>query len=66
MKHKIGDKVRVKSLDWYNANKNHNGYITGLGDVFVEEMSKFCGKLVTISAITKHGYFISEDKVKYN
>jgi hypothetical protein len=66
MKHKIGDKVRVKSLDWYNANKNHNGYITGLGETFGDTMSKFCGKLVTINSVTKFGYFINEDEYKYN
>lgn len=67
MKHKIGDVVRVKSLNWYNANKNHNGNVTGLGETFINTMSKLCGKLVTISAITKYSYYhISEDKYKYN
>lgn len=66
MKHKVGDKVRVKSLDWYNTNKNHNGYITGLDETFVDEMSKFCGKLVTINSVTKYFYHINEDEYKYN
>lgn len=61
MKHKVGDKVRVKSLDWYNANKNQTGQVQCLGDIFLEEMSKLCGKLVTIHSITKHGYYINED-----
>ena len=65
MKYTIGDKVRVKSLDWYNANKNEFGYIKFLGDSFVDEMSKLCGKLVTINSVTKHGYHISEDEYKY-
>lgn len=64
MKHKVGDKVRVKSLDWYNANKNQIGQIQCLSNVFVEGMSKLCGKLVTINSITKHGYYI--DEYKYN
>lgn len=61
MRHKVGDKVRVKSLDWYNANKNQTGQIQCIGDIFLEEMSKLCGKLVTIHSITKHGYYINED-----
>ena len=61
MKYKIGDKVRVKSLDWYNENKNQTGQVQCLGEIFLEEMSKFCGKLVTIHSIAKHGYHINED-----
>ena len=66
MKHKVGDKVRVKSLYWYNANKNKCEYVQCLGDSFTKEMSKLCGKLVTIISITKLGYFVSEDENKYN
>lgn len=65
MKYKVGDKVRVKSLDWYNENKNQTGQITCLDDIFVDEMSKLCGKLVTINSFTKHGYHINEDEYKY-
>ena len=65
MKHKVGDRVRVKSLDCYNANKKC-GYVKCIGESFVNEMSKLCGKLVTIDSITKYGYRINEDKYKYN
>ena len=66
MRHKVGDKVRVKSLDWYNANKNQSGYLTGLDETFVDEMSKLCGKLVTIDSVAKYCYHINEDEYKYN
>lgn len=29
MQYKKGDRVQVKSLDWYNANKNSKNTITG-------------------------------------
>lgn len=61
MKYKVGDKVKVKSLDWYNENKNQTGQVQCLDEIFLEEMSKLCGRLVTIHSIAKHGYYINED-----
>lgn len=43
-KYKLGDKVRVKSLEWYNLNKNKNGEIVKDYITFLEGMSKYCGK----------------------
>lgn len=43
MKYKIGDKVRIKSLDWYNENKDQHGRVACGYHLFTEEMSKFCG-----------------------
>lgn len=52
MKYNIGDKVRVKSLEWYNENKNENGIIDCNESVFfAPNMSKFCGSIVTIKNI---------------
>jgi hypothetical protein len=65
-KYKIGDRVRVKSLEWYNANKdteNGNMIIFGKFHIFDEYMSEFCGKVVTIEYCdTLHNlYQIKED-----
>lgn len=35
MKFKVGDIVKVKSLDWYNSNKTENGSVT------VEDMNPY-------------------------
>ena len=49
MKYKIGDKVRIKSADWYIDNKNNYGNIEFAdGYVFTLSMSKYCGKILTI------------------
>ena len=45
----LGQKVTIKSLDWYNANKSkYSGFIKLTTEVFVEDMSKYCGKTATI------------------
>jgi hypothetical protein len=44
MKYKAGDKVRVKSLGWYNANKDANGHVTTLDPDFRAEMRYLCGQ----------------------
>ena len=65
MKYKPGDRVRVKSLDWYNTNKNSEGTIIFNGfRIFDEDMSKFCGKVVTIESYNSRWYYydIKEDE----
>lgn len=69
MRYKKGDKVKIKSLDWYNANKNSEGAII-FNDfrIFDESMSEFCGKVVTIDTYNprRDYYDIKEDgKVNY-
>lgn len=64
MRYRKGDRVRVKSLEWYNANKNSYGTIIFNGfRIFNEDMSKFCGKVVTIEYYnsTCNYYDIEED-----
>ena len=59
MKYKIGDKVKVKSLDWYNQNKDEFGEVKCGGYVFPYPMTKHCGKTVTIRCInTKDCYYV--------
>lgn len=64
MRYKKGDRVRVRSLEWYNANKNSEGAII-FHDfrIFDESMSEFCGKVVTIDAYNQRGnyYDIKDD-----
>ena len=52
MKYKVGDKVRVKSLEWYNKNKNEYGDIRCSDGVFFRSnMSEFCGSILIIKNI---------------
>ena len=44
----LGQKVTIKSLDWYNSNKDKNGAVKLTAETFVEEMAKYCGKTTTI------------------
>ena len=66
--YKVGDHVRVKSKEWYLANRN-NGISKWVvfkdGSVFGLAKAKFCGNLVTIESITDDGeYTVVEDDTK--
>lgn len=62
MKYKVGDKVKIKSLEWYNQNKDAFGFIFCNHICFDEKMTEFCGKTVTIAAQrNENHYFIMED-----
>ena len=69
MKYKVGDRVRIKSLDWYNENKNHCGEIPLFkpSGLFVPDMSRYCNNIMTIKDIC-YGtcYRMKEDFWHYN
>jgi hypothetical protein len=66
MKYKPGDKVRIKSLDWYNENKDETGRVMFDYIGFCKEMTKYCGVVLTIMTIgnqdigSKQKYFMHE------
>ena len=55
--YKVGDKVLIKSLDWYNANKDEDGYV---GD-FCPRMAQYCYNVMTISKLVGGYYEMEED-----
>lgn len=69
MRYRKGDKVKIKSREWYNANKNSEGAVIFHNmRIFDEDMSRFCGRVVTIADYVSRGdyYDIEEDgKVNY-
>lgn len=65
LKFKVGDKVKVKSLEWYNDN-NVNGVVScnGFYDFpvgFVKGMSHFCGEVLEITEICGNHYRVEEN-----
>ena len=79
MKYNIGDKVRVKSLEWYKKTLRKPsklswidksiGFFEGIRcgyRVFTDAMSKkFCGKVMTIQEVCTTFYLMEEDKIGY-
>ena len=70
MKYKVGDKVLIKSLDWYNENNDGIGILSYKisGVPFASDMAKYCGGIVTINRAYADGngrlgdrYYIKED-----
>ena len=65
MNYKVGDKVKIKSLDWYNENKSSDDEIRCHPCWFGKEHSKWCGKVMTISDVRADHYTMIEDLVEY-
>lgn len=61
MKYKVGDKVRIKSLDWYNQNKNSDGSISCGVERFIKNMIIFCGCDQVICEVQNDRYIIDDD-----
>lgn len=57
MKYKVGDKVRIKSIVWYNENKNEYGEVfDNKWILFNEEMSLYCGKALVVESVGSDTY----------
>lgn len=61
MIYEIGDKVYVKSIDWYNANKDIYGNVNVSKSFFIPSMKKYCGKMLTITEVLDSHYKVAED-----
>lgn len=61
-KFKEGDVVQIKSLDWYNKNKDENGNIsiTGYSCLFTKVLSKFCGKCFVIDRVEGTNIYLND------
>ena len=64
MKHKIGDIVQIKSLDWYNNNKDKGGIVV-CKIWFTTYMCEFCGMNAKITGVQGNSYKIDIDKEHY-
>lgn len=53
MKYKVGDRVKVKNLDWYNTYKDRHGIVNVNGSPFIVVMKEYCGKVLTIAQVNK-------------
>ena len=70
MKYKVGDKVRIKNLDWYNQNKDKDDNVPLIKSInsyynFIEVMRGACGKVMTISSVNSDYYDMVEDAGEY-
>ena len=69
MRYKKGDKVIIKSREWYDKNKDESGIITfstDRGDYNVtKEDERFFGRVVTITYVGVGYYIIAEDNGEY-
>lgn len=78
MKYKKGDRVRVRSLEWYKKMlripsklfwiDKPNDFFDGIrcgSRVFTDGMCKFCGKVMTIQEVGIKFYLMEEDKIGY-
>lgn len=57
MKYKVGDKVRIKSREWYDANKNIYGDVDFPYCAFIAAMSAMCGKVYEITDVDTDGTY---------
>lgn len=66
MKYKAGDKVRIKSLEWYEKHRDYRGCVGVGSEAFVSSMVEYCGKEAIITRVNKTSYKIDIDGQYHN
>lgn len=72
--HKVGDVVTIKSLEWYEKNKESNGYIHPQKPsviIFNSRMAGLCGETFEIGEVFKtnlgdNSYYLKNDQSQWN
>jgi len=69
MRHKVGDKVKIKSKEWYdNEPKDEYGVTYSCRQLgafaigFTKNMSRYCGRIFTIVDDSEDCYLLTDDK----
>jgi hypothetical protein len=58
MKYKVGDAVRIRSKEWFDAQeKDEDGYIKKDGLLFVPNMLRYAGQIARITRVSQRGNF---------
>ena len=78
MRYKRGDRVKIKSLEWYKKTLSipsklswidkQTGFFEGIrcgSRVFTDAMRKLCGKVMTIQEVGLTFYLMEEDTIRY-
>ena len=64
MKYKEGDKVKVKSIEWYNNNTPNADFIYCASFIpFTQSMSIWCGCVMTIKSIQSNNIYLVEENL---
>lgn len=60
MSYNVGNKVRIKSVEWYDENKDKDGVVNLGGDIFsfVAPMAEYLGREATITTIAYDGVYL--------
>ena len=68
MRYEVGDRVRIKSIDWYYDNRDRIDEVACGNTNFIPDMTKYCKEIVTISAVLPalKVYHIKEDGGMFN
>ena len=66
MKYKVGDKVRIKSLEWHKKHRDYLGHVYIGSEVFASGMVEYCGKEAMIKELNETSYKIDIDDQYWN
>ena len=63
MKYKVGDKVRIKSIDWYNEHTliDTSGVFRTSIESLCLNKKRFMGKELTICSVLSNGHYLMEE-----